>query len=141
MLVACGSSSNTETGDDGGEGVSDASSTSDSSSSVDSATLDAPTSDSGSLSDAPAADALAASSGGAPGQAIITVDGFQNSSTLPPKSSIASIRVNPDMFSAEYDLSRSLVLKASASQTRFHSTAVGANYTEDKFMIGLKVQR
>jgi hypothetical protein len=46
---------------------------------------------------------LAASSGGAPGQAIITVDGFQNSSTLPPKSSIASIRVNPDMFSSEYD--------------------------------------
>jgi len=46
---------------------------------------------------------LAASSGGAPGQAILTVDGFQNSSTLPPKSSIASIRVNPDMFSAEYD--------------------------------------
>lgn len=46
---------------------------------------------------------LAASSGGAPGQAIITVDGFQNGSTLPPKSSIASIRVNPDMFSAEYD--------------------------------------
>ena len=29
---------------------------------------------------------LAASSGGAPGQAIMTVDGFQNSSTLPPKS-------------------------------------------------------
>ena len=46
---------------------------------------------------------LAASSGGAPGQAIITVDGFQNSSSLPPKSSIATIRVNPDMFSAEYD--------------------------------------
>jgi Carboxypeptidase regulatory-like domain len=46
---------------------------------------------------------LAASSGGAPGQAIITVDGFQNGSALPPKSSIASIRVNPDMFSAEYD--------------------------------------
>ena len=46
---------------------------------------------------------LAASSGGAPGQAIITVDGFQNSSTLLPKSSIASIRVNPDMFSSEYD--------------------------------------
>jgi hypothetical protein len=46
---------------------------------------------------------LAASSGGAPGQAIITVDGFQNGSSLPPKSSIASIRVNPDMFSSEYD--------------------------------------
>ncbi|MGC2401486.1 MAG: carboxypeptidase regulatory-like domain-containing protein [Acidobacteriaceae bacterium] len=46
---------------------------------------------------------LAATSGGAPGQAIITVDGFQNSSSLPPKSSIASIRVNPDLFSSEYD--------------------------------------
>lgn len=45
------------------------------------------------------------------------------------------------VFSAEYDLSRSLMLKASASQTRFHSTAIGANYTEDKFMLGLKVQR
>ena len=46
---------------------------------------------------------LAATSGGAPGQAIVTVDGFENSSALPPKSSIASIRVNPDMFSSEYD--------------------------------------
>ncbi len=46
---------------------------------------------------------LAATSGGAPGQAKITVDGFQNSSALPPKSSIASIRVNPDMFSSEYE--------------------------------------
>ena len=47
---------------------------------------------------------LAASSGGAPGQAILTVDGFQNGSTrCRPKSSIASIRVNPDMFSSEYD--------------------------------------
>jgi Carboxypeptidase regulatory-like domain/TonB dependent receptor len=46
---------------------------------------------------------LAASSGGAPGQAIVTVDGFDNSSALPPKSSISSIRVNPDLFSAEYD--------------------------------------
>jgi hypothetical protein len=45
---------------------------------------------------------LAATSGGAPGQATITVDGFQNASQLPPKSSIASIRVNPDMFSSEY---------------------------------------
>ncbi len=46
---------------------------------------------------------LAAASGGAPGQAIITVDGFLNASQLPPKSSIASIRVNPDMFSSEYE--------------------------------------
>lgn len=45
---------------------------------------------------------LAAGSGGQPGNATITVDGFQNASALPPKSSIASIRVNPDLFSAEY---------------------------------------
>jgi hypothetical protein len=46
--------------------------------------------------------ALAAGVGGPSGSAIVTVDGFQNGSTLPPKSSIASIRVNPDLFSSEY---------------------------------------
>jgi hypothetical protein len=46
--------------------------------------------------------ALAAGGGGPSGSALVTVDGFQNSSTLPPKSSIASIRVNPDLFSSEY---------------------------------------
>ena len=45
---------------------------------------------------------LAASSGGDPATAILSVDGFQNTSALPPKSSIASIRVNPDLFSSEY---------------------------------------
>jgi hypothetical protein len=35
-------------------------------------------------------------------QRPILVDGFQNGSALPPKSSIASIRINPDLFSAEY---------------------------------------
>ena len=47
--------------------------------------------------------ALAAAGGSMPGSALITVDGFQNASTLPPKSSIASIRINPDMFSSEYE--------------------------------------
>lgn len=47
--------------------------------------------------------ALAARGGGLPGAATFTVDGFQNSSALPPKSSIASIRINPDMFSPEYE--------------------------------------
>ncbi len=47
--------------------------------------------------------ALAATGGGIPGSAIVTVDGFQNRSVLPPKSSIASIRINPDMFSPEYE--------------------------------------
>jgi hypothetical protein len=45
---------------------------------------------------------LSASAGGSPGSAVVMVDGFRNGSTLPPKSSIASIRVNPDLFSAEY---------------------------------------
>jgi Carboxypeptidase regulatory-like domain len=46
--------------------------------------------------------ALAAGGGGPSGSALVTVDGFQNSSALPAKSSIASIRVNPDLFSSEY---------------------------------------
>ncbi len=46
---------------------------------------------------------LAAAAGGAPGQAIIAVDGFQNSGRIPPKSAIAFIRVNPDLFSSEYE--------------------------------------
>jgi hypothetical protein len=45
---------------------------------------------------------LAAESGGDPSNAHITVDGFQNPGALPPKGSIASIRINPDLFSAEY---------------------------------------
>ncbi|MDW5267619.1 MULTISPECIES: TonB-dependent receptor [Acidobacteriaceae] len=45
---------------------------------------------------------LAATSGGLAANTTITVDGFQSSSPLPPKSSIAYIKVNPDLFSAEY---------------------------------------
>ncbi len=45
---------------------------------------------------------LAAASGGNPANTTISVDGFQGSSALPPKSSIAYIKVNPDQFSAEY---------------------------------------
>ncbi len=45
---------------------------------------------------------LSAGAGGNPSDAIITVDGFQGASRLPPKSSIAYIKVNPDLFSAEY---------------------------------------
>lgn len=40
--------------------------------------------------------------GGDPSAARILVDGFQNAGTMPPKSAIASIRINPDLFSAEY---------------------------------------
>jgi hypothetical protein len=45
---------------------------------------------------------LAAGDGGDPSSTLITVDGFQNGSALPPKSSIASIRINPDLFSSQY---------------------------------------
>lgn len=45
---------------------------------------------------------MAAASGGNPSSTTISVDGFQDSSKIPPKSSIAYIKVNPDLFSAEY---------------------------------------
>jgi hypothetical protein len=45
---------------------------------------------------------LASSSGGDPTAATIVVDGYQNSSALPPKGSIASIRINPDSFAPQF---------------------------------------
>ena len=45
---------------------------------------------------------LAAITGGSPANTTIAVDGFQGSSALPPKASIAYIKVNPDQFAAEY---------------------------------------
>ena len=45
---------------------------------------------------------LGSVSGGSPSNVTIAVDGFQGSSKLPPKSSIAYIKVNPDLFSSEY---------------------------------------
>ena len=45
---------------------------------------------------------LAAAGGGNPANTTVAVDGFQESSALPPKSSIAYIEVNPDKFSAQY---------------------------------------
>lgn len=46
---------------------------------------------------------LATSSGSAPGQATTTVDGFTVDGRLPPKSAIREVRINPDLYSAEYD--------------------------------------
>jgi hypothetical protein len=45
---------------------------------------------------------LAASSGGNAAATVVVVDGFQSPSAMPPKSSIASIRINPDFFAPEY---------------------------------------
>ena len=47
---------------------------------------------------------LAASGGGDPSAATVVVDGFQNASALPPKNSIASIRIDPDTFSPQYEV-------------------------------------
>ena len=46
---------------------------------------------------------LASAGSGASGAATIVVNGFQNGSAMPPKSSIASIRVNPDPIAPEYE--------------------------------------
>ncbi|WP_197413936.1 TonB-dependent receptor [Terracidiphilus gabretensis] len=45
---------------------------------------------------------LASTGGGAATSATVVVDGFQNGSAMPPKSAIASIRINPDPISPEY---------------------------------------
>jgi len=48
---------------------------------------------------------MAAAAGGSPSGATVAVDGFdsgEGTNHLPPKSSIAYIKVNPDLFSAEY---------------------------------------
>jgi hypothetical protein len=47
--------------------------------------------------------ALAATAGGGAANATITVDGFENASALPPKNTIASVNLNPDLFSPQYE--------------------------------------
>ncbi|HEU4387707.1 MAG TPA: TonB-dependent receptor, partial [Blastocatellia bacterium] len=46
---------------------------------------------------------LASSSGGVPGSAEVTVDGFLTGGRLPPKSAIREVLINPDLYSAEHD--------------------------------------
>jgi hypothetical protein len=46
---------------------------------------------------------MATSSGSPPGEATVSVDGFLNDGRLPPKSAIREVRINPDLFSSEYD--------------------------------------
>ncbi|MBW8749725.1 MAG: carboxypeptidase regulatory-like domain-containing protein, partial [Acidobacteria bacterium] len=43
-----------------------------------------------------------AAAGGLGGVPLITVDGFRLESRIPPKNAIAFIRINPDLFSAEF---------------------------------------
>lgn len=46
---------------------------------------------------------LAASAGSVPGEASVTIDGFMSTGRLPAKSAIREVRINPDLYSAEYD--------------------------------------
>ena len=73
--------------------------------------------------------ALASASGGLPGSALITVDGFQSPSTLPPKSAIQEVRISPDMFSAEYEYppyaGGRIEVFTKPGQDRFHGAIFG----------------
>jgi hypothetical protein len=64
---------------------------------------------------------LASSGGGDPTATTIGVDGFQNSSVLPPKSSIASIRISPDSFAPQFQWHRARVeITTKPGADRFH---------------------
>jgi hypothetical protein len=46
---------------------------------------------------------FSASSGAAPDQSVVSLDGFLGSSTLPSKWAISSVTINPDLYSARYN--------------------------------------
>ena len=83
---------------------------------------------------------LSAGAGGNPDDALITVDGFQGTSRLPPKSSIAYIRVNPDLFSAEYQeppyTGGRIEVYTKPGQPRIHGSPV-----HDLWRLGAECQR
>ena len=64
-----------------------------------------------------------------PGSALVTVDGFQTPSALPPKSAIQEVRISPDMFSAEYEYppyaGGRIEVFTKPGQDRFHGAAFG----------------
>ncbi len=64
-----------------------------------------------------------------PGTALITVDGFQSPSALPPKSAIQEVRISPDMFSAEYEYppyaGGRIEVFTKPGQDKFHGAAFG----------------
>lgn len=64
---------------------------------------------------------LASSSGGDPTATTVSIDGFQISSALPPKSSIASIRITPDSFAPQFQWHRSHVeITTKPGANKFH---------------------
>jgi len=66
---------------------------------------------------------LALSGGGSPTTASVLVDGFQGSSMMPPKGSIASIRINPDSFSPEFQWHRNRIeITTKPGADKFHGS-------------------
>src|SRR5262249_30279484 len=61
---------------------------------------------------------LAAATGGVAGSAAVHIDGFLAQGALPPKSAIREIRVNPDLYSAQYASQPILVGGLIESDTR-----------------------
>ncbi len=77
---------------------------------------------------------LAAAAGGSASGATVAVDGFDNGeggTHLPPKSSIAYIKVNPDLFSAEYRnppfSGGRIEVYTRPGQSTFHGALFGTN--------------
>jgi hypothetical protein len=77
---------------------------------------------------------LSAAAGGSPSGATVAVDGFENGeggTHLPPKSSIAYIKVNPDLFSAEYREppfgGGRIEIYTKAGQSAFHGALFATN--------------
>jgi hypothetical protein len=77
---------------------------------------------------------LASAAGGAASGATIAVDGFENgegTGHLPPKSSIAYIKVNPDLYSAEYRnppfSGGRIEVYTKPGQSTFHGALFGTN--------------
>ena len=74
---------------------------------------------------------LGAVNGGSPQNTTITIDGFQGSSKLPPKSSIAYIEVDPDLYSAEYQVppysGGRVNVFTKAGQSAFHGALFATN--------------
>ena len=77
---------------------------------------------------------LAAAAGGSASGATVAVDGFDNGeggTHLPPKASIAYIKVNPDLFSAEYRnppfSGGRIEVYTKPGQSTFHGALFGTN--------------
>ena len=77
---------------------------------------------------------LSAAAGGSASGATVAVDGFENGeggTHLPPKSSIAYIKVNPDLFSAEYRnppfSGGRIEVYTKPGQSNFHGALFGTN--------------